>query len=1382
MLNKRHKYKVSLAMSLIALTLLTQSLPVTFLIPPAVARSKTDDDTVYLKGTQGRPKLRLKFADDAGCMVEHYDDNEGPQFSFKLFSIEGAKLTEKSPGQIRQMLQGQIGSTVQIEVVNARDQIEKFTFTRYGPNAFPDTEYKEHDLSNTARNFEEEGIFGWPETPHLNIGDYWDHRNVDLFTRAKMRSIIQSLLKQPATDAMKDSELLQNLLLAAENCDTVGDTETALEFLKIFNSKASTSENSTFDLERNRNTLQYLFETGRFKHCDTVLKNIFDFSNANKAGKGSYNTLFARLKYAEWLQSKDKRSAQMLTLAIYDELKKESSRFWRDYYQRDLAALLSNFGQFDKAIECLSWKEPIANLQKYESGTLGMDEIRAYADNAVKIACIKHKKDDTDAGAYLQELSKLYQKHMTDEKEQIASQLPGYHPNLKDIQTLISQTESKASMLTPWQNKNLDVFVEDKFFNIEKCHEAIAKKDKNAYLPLIAKIKEWYETEVPFDYYPHHRINLYCSLLQIARLLSNHSDFDSSNHLLDYLADKIKNKEQQPLNSIFIHIEKAINAERSKQPSDLAWSVLDHDALLSYNSWKWGINKEDKKPSPKAAQLLWALESDRRFAALYNTIGDTDRATICLDHCNELLTQLQNEDASKWMKDIAASMYNLERAITLAKCGRLNRAYIDAQQANAEYPELKYRCEHLQFSFIQAYIIRSLVLAEVFADQNKLPEAIKIASSSHHNSFNLTEKNLADVSSRETSHVVREMRDDALVNAYLAKYYFALGQNLQAQKCILRAVKQRQNNVPKPLTKFASKISVSNGEHAEAAKQILLNFDDDIANLENAKEYAEKAKNFKSDELANLYLRLAVNYQRKNDKEKCNLYFEKALPLLSDEDPGKIKVLQHINISKAEKERLPYLLQAAQLAEKYNPRFQSSYWFGVARVEVDAKEFDQAIIHLKKGISTSQASSDYRFNSLVPTYLLIALAKGGKQQEADALSTEVLKKTAQIYGNDSHVFARQANDIIQYFQLTKRPDLALKLFDTVIRSNTILAWRGTIRIFDRVQYLVQNDKILKEDLPFYHRYYTKLLAAQLKSVPKNHELLAITYYNLASVEHLRRRDKEALRNIELGLEIASLFKGKENALTEVAPLLIPVYESLGKTDEVAMYKKLQSDQKFSRLKDYVDPMHEKNAYDIKPLAGTKVAEQLSKAKADYEDAAKQAPYSPRTYGALVRLFKASCFSLDTETQNYACLKLVDYYEHKTGYDGRETGCVPPEMHRYDPYITLISNHKTSGDIDGAKKWLARAEEKLCDPPVYELWQLAECALMLDDKANALRLAKKSEALCHDEYSAKKLSDLYGKIGDEVSEKRFALLSDEIRHESLVRQKQMREGPFRHVGM
>ena len=100
---------------------------------------------------------------------------------------------------------------------------------------------------------------------------------------------------------------------------------------------------------------------------------------------------------------------------------------------------------------------------------------------------------------------------------------------------------------------------------LREIFKEISIDNKQLSRQLIADFFAMYKQEEPAHDYDCRPLNLYCSLLQIARRLADHSRVYESNRLLEDLSIVARNKERTPAAYAFIDVEKLSTPSSSKQ-------------------------------------------------------------------------------------------------------------------------------------------------------------------------------------------------------------------------------------------------------------------------------------------------------------------------------------------------------------------------------------------------------------------------------------------------------------------------------------------------------------------------------------------------------------------------------------------------------------------------------------------------------------------------------------------------------------------------------------------------------------------------------------------------------------------------------------------------
>ncbi|WP_457617041.1 tetratricopeptide repeat protein [Lutibacter sp.] len=256
--------------------------------------------------------------------------------------------------------------------------------------------------------------------------------------------------------------------------------------------------------------------------------------------------------------------------------------------------------------------------------------------------------------------------------------------------------------------------------------------------------------------------------------------------------------------------------------------------------------------------------------------------------------------------------------------------------------------------------------------------------------------------------------------------------------------------------------------------------------IDEALKIAEKL-NY-ADGLAKCYNRKGILARRKNDFKNSIALHKKALEHLTNTTDTllKIKCLNSLGVSyrklNIEKEAFDYYFQALKLSEKFkSDRSIAIALSGIGNVFLNTEEYDNALYYFKKAIGHEKNS--YK----------------GKEYD---------------YANIGEAFLHKKEYDSAYFYFNKSLDIAL---EHPYRESAAIKYNLLGLLFQK-----------KED-------YEKSIAYYLKAIPQLKEFnskryLSNTLINIGIDQMYLHKNKEAISNINKGLEIAKKIKSKENII------------------------------------------------------------------------------------------------------------------------------------------------------------------------------------------------------------------------------------------------------------
>lgn len=541
-------------------------------------------------------------------------------------------------------------------------------------------------------------------------------------------------------------------------------------------------------------------------------------------------------------------------------------------------------------------------------------------------------------------------------------------------------------------------------------------------------------------------------------------------------------------------------------------------------------------------------------------------------------------------------------------------------------------------------------------------------------------------------------------------------------------------------------------------------------------DYALKAKDFNPDELAKLYKQLADLLNNNASKiEKLDL-LKKAYALMAESSRDKGQVAQEIiNLtsmnSGANKEadgpnaratELKMQESAAILAEKNNVANAPQLWMNLAGSEVQAKQYDSAIEHIKKAINSQQAKSALEVEPRpITDWPIRSLAEAGRQKDAEMLYQTQLGKTKDLFGATSSRYCHVLAEVSIFYATQNNRTRAMDYLDQLLaldpRKQELGKTSESARqvVLDSAYGLVYKDWHNKLDMDILE----KLLDAQRKTYGSDDAHVSKVLTTLATVETNNSAYDQSEKHLKEALAIDALYGddpmfGGSGATSAMQSLL-------SKENKTADVENLQASWKMDRKETEKHWSMAENATE-------------ERAQEFYDWWHKKGPYGYRCLSASIKLLDYAVKEKKWDRVRELGAECIKILSHNSLLAVR--GCTPspqPANRKFYCFKSEIEACIELSKTDEAHKWLDRAvSEQSYKPMTDELIFLSEIENACGNKEAALTYCKRAEETLPKtsgwNYWRGTINQLYEKLGSEDDMKRLAA---DARAQMLIRQEE-----------
>jgi len=1373
-----------------------------------------------------RPKLQLIMNNRNGISVSSTDYTPGnPRISGKLISLDGIPLKGKSLHEIELLLYGPENSTVEVTFLESDGSLTSERVKRCPRRDFGTI--NESYARSLFLSLQDERSIQWSTCANTNYITF-ESNNLDLFLRASRNVELERLedLPEPksntifdvASDALIASDSVGDLKGAGKCLDLIlanqafesgsrehkrsaisklinhliqtGRTEGAAEVCNSWLSKLAAKSRESRDWHDQNDewqTLKRLAEAQK-ENCAETLSKMLTMSAA--VHSQNWDEIGWLGNALERIGNHEKalacfESIKPFERPIANSIVSNDSIEPVAYYALRIAQSEELCGQHAKAITTLL---RLLDLIDKRVSTDDQDIAErepcfypARSDVEFQLARLYLGQDDYATAETLacSAISRV-------EKALGKSALP-LKPHLELLAKILVRQEKQQEALVLLQraSKILSPQVESDLTDHEKFSlftiacKAIQKEDVQTSQDAVKQLITCYRSELPVVDFRRHPLNIFCALLVLSRELSDHQRFGEAHQILDILHTGALGKERTPVAADFIDVERCITYKLQGNMR-FPWALVDERNHLVEQSTSF-LKYSDLDKSAGLLESLRKQENMRRFAALYLAAGYGVRAECLIARALELSSTSITNSAAIQSRDVQECrvLTLLDAAIIYASAGQFQKVKSYSMEAiSLCNNNSKDDDETPIMEFASARIYKLVHLTEVLSKKNQEATALEILQALVPKLEPITTESLAKMHDKSDGFV--RLRQNSIVKAYLAKLLFHAGKIKEAQSLIPVAIEEAHNNVPFQFSMVGAKIAESAKNFglaahycAEAEKASVFNSACEIGlrdqklklDLLNRAIYnAEKAHQFNQNELANIYVRAAIELDRSNflDDYKRELsLLQKANALTPESNPKKVELILRIGnvegkirtydargtlqavglrspgvpASKVAEEaqlkaEIEIDMKAAELAEKLKRRDASEKWINVAQLEGRAKRFDSAAEHLQRGISlfSKDEFTFTSFSGLLSGYhsAIAGLKSIGRTADADTIMERANTKVATECGAHSPEAATQYANYFAYLLNEGQDSRALAVLDEIIAMGMRQIELGSYSS-SALELIIRASESTaskgKGDLS--QKILSKILDAQRKTFARDDLRICNTLVAMAKVNLARNQMGEAEKNLNEAISIKKLYSGENRAIADLSEVAVPLFKQLGRTEELKRTEAL-SQNRFRLSPDVIDAKYYRENKRVRAVYDKWAkSRDVDAMQAEYEEARKQAPYSPRCIDALETLLEyAACYwPLVVDS---ASKRIEIYSRIPDSNAGRPTGCTGPRFTRIRLYSRVIEANIELGRKLEAQKWINRATIELPLLADYELIELAKLAQKCGNRAQAIKFATAAE--------------------------------------------------------
>ena len=1377
------------------------------------------------------------------------------QNSGSLLFVNGVPTKHMSLLSVKRLLRGPVGTSVDLQILTTDGIRKNVTFKRQPSEgaAFSSdvADAAWRNISEANRGFESNWQIGSMYTGN-------DERlNLDVLARAR-----KNLAGRAAQllFAGQEPEAYQALISAAVTCDSLGDMPAANDYLQLALAHATKQgvvwRHGDGPLGTNK-TIEHLLQVGRLLECKKLCE--LGLAGETIPTDNPYNGYKEQLlwpiqkAYGQSLvELKDKKApAKLLELFQWEKRRQFMVPGYDDALL--LADLLQKVNLAEQSASIFNaLNDRISDARASEELDLrGMD---CYNSIKYRLAEMQHRNGHADqAISTLNSLRRLWLDKVSLANRQGAEAVALYFPAPSDIDLKLAQLNlethhaaeaahyassaynlkktalgstdpSLKEPLITWA-KSLSALGDDRQATNLKIQagkipnftydseptpaeeasmirEAISSLDKSdvaAANKVTQNLYEIYSAEGKGEPYAVYPMNIFCSLLNIARKLSDKHQYLDSQRLLDNLLFSVQSQERTPAVVPFIIIEQAINSDRASKTNQSLWLAIADGPGRPFK-----LNKVNA--GGDGVRALNRQENLRSIADIYLLAGERARAEIILNHARYFQGVRRRAGDFETTESLKAdTLLTMEEALVASEQGKFGDAEQLTRGALAICPP-----EFLIEAAPKTYEFYGDETSERFVEslRSKIERLIESMLLSHNSEAaekvltNLFEKSTSAFKSGKSLSVIKLLSkdqdwnkrvSDGALDALMARTLYANGKTAEAFEYVKRDTDNqcipaqsffilagdiaRANNKPGDAAHFYSEAAKSGPQVTFSMNAVNPDLTTEL--LRKAVGLAEQDASFDRTELTNLCLRygyLLVNNHPAEGRE----YLKRAYDLLPNGENRKADLLLKISNINDNDSRLgsskqqggvnasshvDALAEAARLAESSGRKDAYRYWIDLAESDATLGDYQKAFEHAEHGISLIvKCSSPIQYH--VPIYasnkLWQSLVTHHYYEQAEKIFVDAFHKTNEVDGKDSFAAAQQGAQLVIFYLDNCRDEDALHTL-TELESDCPRALEIG-RTESALTFLVQSasELVSKKRETTALSIYESLLAADRRTFAADDERIASSLIQLAAMEMVLKKNELSEKHMREAADIFKLYY--EHPAAHAQTLRQVELQRLGAT-----------------VKEENEPQESSNFVSFDPTQT--IAERISALQANYKKIRASVPYGANSVSDLDQLL-----GIAADTQNWTLLAAsaadrIEIFERKPDpLAGRQTGCRITNMHRARFYEWVIEANINLQKKAEADAWIKRAAAHATAPSFYDLARLAEFALDCGNVAEASRLALLAEShMDEGDWVYGDLIKVWRKMGRADKAADLEAKVDRLKEQYELNLKDIDKGPFNHVG-
>jgi hypothetical protein len=614
-----------------------------------------------------------------------------------LLSINKMVIRNFSREQIEHLLRGPIGSTIEIEFMLPDGRVKTNSLSR---RAFKNEALWKCDaLGITYNNYDDRNDRNW--------NGAFVEDSLDIEARAS-----QNLIKRAARE------------YDSEPTNAIG---TASLPAALTNYEVGKIDSGDADLDTCLKTYQAAlgWRLTQNRQLDKSVRTLMSVHKEKEAARllkiareaGNNNELESAYEQLALCQLKTDKTAALATLEQF-EREVIGGRYSNE--NPTMALIYEQAGDYKKSAEI--YARIIKKTGQWSIQWTGAAQIARYK---MHLAYAQNKTGERDSA--IATIKDAIDKMNTLPTDQIANleRMPGISPKVSDLKSALDALQNGqeiSEMKEAGAAEKQEVFPD-----IRECFTAIKSHDKAKALRLTNSFLGQYSGHVPNVFESSGKQNLYCSILTLAREMTNVGWINESDSVLNRLGRAAEGKDANGLAKAYLQAEVAFNASKKKNEASSEWSKLEslwHVFPKPITPTGSDQTADDKiAPEVKRAFKDIAFSTRLRILALiYYYAGELERAQLFLNRAMQEHMAERGQPSEKFVNGNADS--GTQNILMLLD----NLAWQQRQNISSRQNYCGSSCKGLRWLKVTRIRIRSLSFARSTETTIALAEPLRFSN------------------------------------------------------------------------------------------------------------------------------------------------------------------------------------------------------------------------------------------------------------------------------------------------------------------------------------------------------------------------------------------------------------------------------------------------------------------------------------------------------------------------------------------------------------------------------------------------------------------------------------------------------------------------------